>query len=103
MLTQSGIIRAFTVDNRTKAKVGEKMQARLPQLRTSLGGKETRSGLQSCLTFRTLQGIELVNPRLNDAVREEMVKKANDKWLRDGGFTPVRRERATMLPTIPKR
>src|SRR5208282_1157594 len=48
MLTQSGSIRAFAVDNRTKAKVGKKMQARLGQisgLRTSLG-KETPSGLQ---------------------------------------------------------
>jgi hypothetical protein len=77
MLTQSGSIRAFTVDNRTKAKVGKKMQARLGQisgLRTSLG-KETPSGLQSSLSFTPLQGIELVNPSLNDAVMGR-------RWLR---------------------
>jgi U4/U6 small nuclear ribonucleoprotein PRP31 len=106
MLTQSGSIRAFTVDNRTKAKVGKKMQARLGQisgLRTSLG-KETPSGLQSSLSFTPLQGIELVNPSLNDAVREEMAKKANDKWFQGGTFTQIRKEPAKMLPPpIPKR
>jgi len=106
MLTQSGSIRAFTVDNRTKAKVGKKMQARLGQisgLRTSLG-KETPSGLQSSLSFTPLQGIELVNPSLNDAVKEEMVKKANDKWFQGGTFTQIRKEPAKMLPPpIPKR
>ena len=90
MLTQRGGVRAFTVDNRTKAKVGKKMLARLGRIsaRTRLGDKETPvSGLQSCLAFTPLQGIELVNPRLNDAVREEMLKKANDKWFQGGTFT----------------
>lgn len=100
MLTQSGSVRAFTVDNRTKAKVGKKMQARLGQisgLRTSLG-KETPSGLQSSLAFTPMQGIELVNPSLNDTVRQEMVRKANDKWFQGGTFTQIRKEPAKMLP-----
>ena len=109
MLTQRGSVRAFTVDNRTKAKVGKKMLARLGQMsgsRTRLGDKETPvSGSQSCLAFTPLQGIQLVNPRLNDDVREEMLKKANDKWFQGGTFTQIRlKEPATMLPPpIPNR
>ena len=103
MLTQSGSIRAFTVDNRTKAKVGKKMQAQISGLKTSLS-RETASGLQSSLTFTPIQGIELVNPSLNDAVRQEMVKKANDKWFQGGTFTQIRKEPSKMLPPpIPKR
>jgi U4/U6 small nuclear ribonucleoprotein PRP31 len=106
MLTQSGSVRAFTVDNRTKARIGKKMHARLGQIsgiKTSLG-KETPSGLQSSLSFTPLQGIELVNPSLNDAVREELVKKANDKWFQGGTFTQIRKEPAKMLPpALPKK
>ena len=91
------------MDNRTKAKVGKKMLARLGQIsgsRTRLGDKETPvSGLQSCLAFTPLQEIELVNPRLNDAVKEKMLKEANDKWFQGGTFTQIiRKESAMMLP-----
>jgi U4/U6 small nuclear ribonucleoprotein PRP31 len=108
MLTQRGSVRAFTVDNRTKAKVGKKMLARLGRIsgsRTRLGDMETPvSGLQSCLAFTPLQGIELVNPRLNDAVREDMLKKANNKWFQGGTFTQIRKEPTMMLPPpIPNR
>jgi hypothetical protein len=79
------------------------MLARLGRIsgsRTRLGDKETSvSGLQSCLAFTPLQGVELVNSRLNDAVREEMLKKASDKWFQGGSFTQIiRKESAMMLP-----
>lgn len=100
MLTQGGAVRAYIVDQRTKARIGKKMQARLSQIsgiKTSLGGKET-SGLQSSLAFTPMQGIELVNPSLNDAARDQMVKSANDKWFQGGTFTQIRKEPAKMLP-----
>jgi U4/U6 small nuclear ribonucleoprotein PRP31 len=106
MLTQSGSVRAFAVDKRTKARVGKKMQARLGQIsgiKTNLG-RETTSGLQSSLSFTPLQGIELVNPSLNDAAREDLVRKANDKWFQGGTFTQIKREPAKMLPPpLPKK
>jgi U4/U6 small nuclear ribonucleoprotein PRP31 len=103
MLTQAGNFRALTVDNRTKAKVGKKTQAQL----ASIGGSKTSlrkesSGLQSSLSFTPLQGIELVNPSLNDAAREALVKSANDKWFASGTFTQIRKEPSKMLPpTLP--
>jgi U4/U6 small nuclear ribonucleoprotein PRP31 len=103
MLTQSGKFGSLTVDKRTKAKLGKKMQARLAQfggIKTSLG-KDTPSGLQSSLAFTPLQGIELVNPSLNDAARESLAKRNNDKWFQGGTFTQIRREPAKMLPPPP--
>lgn len=106
MLTQSGSVRAFTMDKRTKAKIGKKMQARLGQISgiKSTFGKDTPgSGLQSSLSFTPLQGIELVNPSLNDAARAELVRKANDKWFQGGTFTQIRKEPAKILaPPPPK-
>lgn len=103
MLTQSGSIRAFAVDNRTKAKLSKKMQTRLAQvsgIKTSLG-KDTPSGLQSSLSFTPVQGIELINPSLNDAARETLAKKASDKWFLGGTFTQIKREPSKMLPPPP--
>ena len=110
MLTQSGSFRALKVDNRTKARLGKKMQMRLGQingmsgngLRTSIGGKET-SGLQSSLSFTPYQGIELVNPSLNDAAREGLVKAANEKWFSGGTFSQVKREGKMLPPTLAKK
>ena len=106
MLTQAGNFRALTVDNRTKARVGKRMQARLAQIggtKTSLR-KET-SGLQSSLSFTPLQGIELVNPSLNDAAREALAKAANDKWFASGTFTQIRKEPSSKMlpPSLPKK
>ena len=109
MLTQSGSIRAFTEDVRTKARIGKKLQAKLAVYNSSGGtktslGKDTPSGLQSSLAFTPVQGIELVNPSLNDAVRESLVKRANDKWFQGGTFTQIRKEPAKMLPPpVPKK
>jgi U4/U6 small nuclear ribonucleoprotein PRP31 len=105
MLTQSGNFRALKVDNRTKARIGKKMQSRLGQIggvRTSLGGKET-SGLQSSLSFTPYQGIELVNPSLNDAAMGGLVKAANEKWFGGGTFTQVKKEGLMMPPALPKK
>ena len=107
MLSQSGSFRALKVDNRTKARIGKKMQARLGQLsgiKTSLG-KES-SGLQSSLSFTPLQGIELINPSLNDAARANLVKSANDKWFAGGTFTqidPRKKETKMLAPPLPKK
>ena len=105
MLTQSNSVRALTIDNRTKARIGKKMQARLGQIsgiKTSLN-KET-SGLQSSLAFTPLQGIELVNPKLNDAVKSELGKATNDRWFQGGTFTQIKKEPGLMLPPpVPKK
>jgi U4/U6 small nuclear ribonucleoprotein PRP31 len=105
MLTQSGSFRALTLDNRTKAKLGKKMQARLGQisgLKTSLG--KDSSGFQSSLSFTPVQGIELVNPSLNDAAKESLVKSANDKWFSGGTFTQIQKPAAKKMlpPPFPK-
>jgi len=105
MLTQSGSFRALTIDNRTKAKIGKKMQARLGQIngiKTSLG--KDSSGFQSSLAFTPVQGIELVNPSLNDAARESLVKSANDKWFSGGTFTQIQKPAAKKMlpPPFPK-
>jgi len=105
MLSQSGSFRALAVDNRTKAKLGKKMQARLGQisgLKTSLG--KDSSGFQSSLSFTPVQGIELVNPSLNDAARESLVKSANDKWFSGGTFTQIQKPAAKKMlpPPFPK-
>jgi len=100
MLTQSGSVRAFTVDKRTKAKIGKKTQARLAQIsgiKTSIGGKET-SGLQSSLTFTPVQGIELVNPSLNQAARQALLAQEKDKWFQGGTFTQIQKAPSKMLP-----
>jgi U4/U6 small nuclear ribonucleoprotein PRP31 len=106
MLTQSGSFRALKVDNRTKARVGKKMQARLGQIsgiKTNMSGKET-SGLQSSLSFTPYQGIELVNPSLNDAARKEVVKAANERWFGGGTFSQIKKPGGMMLPPpLPKK
>jgi U4/U6 small nuclear ribonucleoprotein PRP31 len=105
MLTQSGNFRALKVDNRTKAQIGKKMQSRLGQItgfRTSLGGKET-SGLQSSLSFTPYQGIELVNPSLNDAAREGLVNTANEKWFSGGTYPQIKKEGPMMPPALPNK
>jgi U4/U6 small nuclear ribonucleoprotein PRP31 len=107
MLTQSGSVRAFTIDNRTKARIGKKMQARLGQIsgiKTSLG-KETHSGFQTSLSFTPFQGIELVNPSLNEAARDELSVKANDKWFQGGTFTQLKKEGTSKMlpPPLPKK
>jgi U4/U6 small nuclear ribonucleoprotein PRP31 len=93
------------VDNRTKAQIGKKMQSRFGQIsgfRTSLGGKET-SGLQSSLSFTPYQVIELVNPSLNYAAREGLVKAANEKWFGGGTYTQIKKEGLMMPSALPKK
>jgi len=107
MLTQSGSIRALKVDVRTKAKIGKKMQATLAHynsgIKSSLG-KDAPSGLQSSLSFTPVQGIELVNPSLNDAARQNLLKQTNDKWFQGGTFTQIIKEPSKMLPPpLPKK
>ena len=104
MLTQSGSISAFKADVRTKAKLGKKMQATLAHYNSgtkSSLGKDIPSGLQSSLSFTPVQGIELVNPSLNDAARQNLVKQANDKWFQGGTFSQIRKEPSRMLPPPP--
>jgi len=108
MLAQAGNFRALTVDNRTKAKVGKKTQARLAHIvggtKTSLR-KET-SGLQSSLSFTPLQGIELVNPSLNDAARQALAKSENDKWFASGTYTQIQKTPSNKImapPPVPRK
>jgi U4/U6 small nuclear ribonucleoprotein PRP31 len=106
MLTQTGSVKALIADNRTKAKLGKAMQARLNSLsgiKTSLS-KDSSSGLQSSLAFTPVQGIELINPSLNNAAKEEMAKKANDKWFLSGTFSQIQKPKGQMLPPmVPKK
>jgi len=106
MLTETGSVKALMADQRTKAKLGKAMQARLNSLsgiKTSLG-KDSTSGLQSSLAFTPVQGIELINPSLNNAAKEEMLKKANDKWFLSGTFTQIQKPAGKMLPPpLPKK
>jgi U4/U6 small nuclear ribonucleoprotein PRP31 len=77
MVTQMGSVKALMADQRTKAELGKAMQVQL----NSSGGikrvlsKDSSSGLQSSLTFTLVQGIDLINPSLNNAQRRRWGKK----------------------------
>ena len=71
ILTRTGSVRALMADQRTKAKLGKAMQARLnssSELKRSLN-KDSSCGLQNSLAFTPVQGIELIDPGLNNAAR----------------------------------
>lgn len=108
---QDGRIRAIQVDSRTRAKLSQKNKGwdAIPSgvgtassLRAGgaaggldLGGKGLRSsgvgtslGIQSSLAFTPVQGLELVDPKVQAELGRKR-KAEEDRWFKSGTFTQV--------------
>lgn len=89
----TGAVRQFQVDSKTRAKMSKGMQARLGAVgglasvvpRKS-GVSTQENGLASSLAFTAVQGIELVDPG-----RAQRQQKEEDRWLKNGTFTMIKK------------